>query len=96
LTSERAGFPAIEQCRVCHASSDAKIPSSRVFKVPDFVFFSHARHGAKGVKCQSCHGDVWSADVLKPAPAINMKFCVDCHKTKGATIVCTACHELSQ
>ena len=46
--------------------------------------------------CASCHGDVWAEDVVKPQLPMKMKACVDCHKTNHATVVCTACHELTQ
>ena len=30
----------------------------RVNDLPDYVYFNHAIHIAKGVGCASCHGDV--------------------------------------
>lgn len=35
-------------------------------------------------------------DTLQKTWAPSMKNCVDCHKQRAATQVCTACHELSQ
>lgn len=110
--AEKAGFPAASQCMVCHVAvkrespdvrrlatlpRDARpFPSSRVWRIPDFVFFSHARHAAAKVECASCHGPVAERDEVQADPAPSMKFCVDCHKARQATITCTACHELSQ
>ena len=108
--SERAGFPAASKCMVCHQEAakdaesiqrlaalpkDTKIaPEKPLYKLPDFVFFSHARHKAK-VSCDTCHGNVWAGDTVK-LQLSKMKACVDCHKSSRATVTCTACHELSQ
>jgi hypothetical protein len=111
-TAERAGFPEAQRCMVCHRAvktgsadvaklaampQDRKLaPETRVYRVPDFVFFSHARHGNAAAGCDTCHGAVMEKDIVEREVTLNMKFCVDCHKTKGATIVCNACHELNQ
>jgi transposase len=86
---ERAALPPVEKCQGCHKQITEFAKPVR--RVPDFVFFSHARHQQAKLECASCHGTL----VDQPAPA-KMKACVDCHKTHKATIVCTACHELSQ
>jgi hypothetical protein len=111
-SGERAGFPPASQCMVCHRAvkqdspeiralaalpKDARIaPADPVYKLPDFVFFSHARHGAAKVECQSCHGDIWQQDQIKAAVAIKMRFCVDCHRARKASVACNICHELNQ
>lgn len=92
---ERMGFPAAAKCQVCHKDWSAKIPSQRVYKVRDFVFFSHAAHKAK-VDCTECHGDVWSEPALKVFRPVTMIACVECHKERKATEACNACHELGQ
>jgi hypothetical protein len=110
--SERAGFPEARQCMVCHRAvkadaaaisrlaampQDRKLaPASRVYRMPDFVFFSHARHLKANAACTTCHGAVAEKDVVTREVTLNMKFCVDCHKEKSATIACNACHELNQ
>ena len=76
--------------------ADRTIPSRRVYEAPDFVFFSHARHAAANVDCKDCHGDVMQQEVVQAQQAVKMKWCVDCHKSKKASIVCTNCHELGQ
>jgi hypothetical protein len=112
LTGERAGFPAASKCMVCHRevakdtetvrrlthlAADALIvPEKPLYQLPDFVTFSHARHKTDRISCASCHGDVWAEDVVKAQLPMKMKACVDCHKTNHATVVCTACHELTQ
>jgi hypothetical protein len=95
--AERAGFPQAAQCAVCHTEGKrGPFPTHRVIRLPDFVFFSHAKHVAAKAECGSCHGDVWSQEALTKVWAPTMKNCVDCHKAKQATVACTACHELSQ
>jgi hypothetical protein len=107
LKSERAGFPQQEQCLVCHSrDGDGRaglpgevldnIPSQRLYKLPDFVFFSHAKHAAAKVACKSCHGDVAAQAVLEVKQPPTMKSCVDCHRTNRAAITCNTCHELGQ
>ena len=105
--AERAGFPAAEKCLVCHQrDGDGRaglagevldhIPSQQLYKLPDFVFFSHARHGTAKVECRSCHGDVAARDVLELDHPPTMKACIECHRAKKAAIGCTTCHELGQ
>jgi Class III cytochrome C family. len=108
----RAGFPAAEQCMRCHrevgkdspavrrlAALPAEtpvVPEKPLYQLPDFVIFSHARHGAGKISCDTCHGNVWAQDSLKLELNMKMKPCIDCHKKYRATVNCTACHELNQ
>lgn len=88
------------ECRACHtekAEGEAKFPTARVYRIPDFVFFDHSVHVKKGkVGCGVCHGDTGTAALIKAERTLNMKFCVDCHKAKEATTACNVCHELGQ
>ncbi len=95
---ERMGFPAAQaQCKTCHtAISERRIPSARVYKLRDFVVFSHAVHTAAKLECASCHGEVYKSEILAVFRPTTMAGCVDCHKEHQATVVCTACHELGQ
>ena len=94
VTAERATFPAWKTCRTCHTEKvEQTIPSRRVYQLPDFVFFSHARHK---MECASCHGDVKAQAKIEPHRSTKMAACVDCHREQQATVVCTACHELGQ
>ncbi|MGH9720440.1 MAG: cytochrome c3 family protein [Bryobacteraceae bacterium] len=97
-SAERAGFPAVARCVTCHRemAKSLKPFSARLYKVADFVFFSHARHHAAAIVCVACHGQVNQRDVLRRERPASMKACIDCHKEHSATIACTACHELSQ
>jgi hypothetical protein len=112
LTGERAGFPAASRCMVCHAqvAKDAEaivrlealakdapvLPEKPVYRLPDFVTFSHARHKTEAISCGTCHGNVWTSNVIVQQLPMRMKACVDCHKINHAAVTCTTCHELLQ
>ncbi len=73
-TSAFAGMPATEVCMGCHSQiwkdspllaplreshrTGKPLAWTRVYDVPDFVYFNHSIHVAKGIACQSCHGPV--------------------------------------
>jgi hypothetical protein len=83
--------------RLAALPKDAKpFPQSRIYKLPDFVVFSHARHKSAHIDCSQCHGPVEQRDILIRELPLKMKMCVDCHKSHDATVVCNACHELNQ
>ena len=108
-TGTRAGFPVAQRCMTCHAqmAKDADplkklaaltadtpvIPEKPLYKLPDYVFFSHSRHKAANVECATCHGDVWQTDVVELKLPMRMKGCVDCHRTNNAPVKCNSCHE---
>jgi len=95
-SGDLAGFPAINNCKVCHVDIARKILSQRIYEVPDFVFFSHAKHAAANVDCKSCHGDVLAKASVTAQQPVKMKWCVDCHKSSKAPVACNTCHELGQ
>ena len=72
------------------------IPWVRVYKIPDFVFFSHKEHLDSGATCTTCHGAVELRDRLKQEVPTSMEHCMDCHKSRGASLECHFCHELNQ
>lgn len=96
VEKDRAGFPASSQCQTCHKDYSGKIPSQRVYKLADFVFFSHSVHVKAKAECATCHGDVWQQATIELFRPVKMKDCVDCHQQRHATEVCTVCHELGQ
>lgn len=62
-------------------ASGKSIDWIRVYKLPDYVFFSHAQHvGAGKVECKTCHGAVDSMDLIKQVPDLSMGWCVNCHR----------------
>ena len=72
------------------------IPWVRVYKIPDFVFFSHKEHLASGAACATCHGQVELRDTLRQEVPTSMEHCMDCHESQGASLACHFCHELNQ
>jgi len=75
---------------------DEPIPWVRIYKIPDFVFFSHKEHLVPGATCATCHGAVELQDSLKQEVPTSMEHCMDCHKSQGASLDCHFCHELNQ
>ncbi len=109
-SGERAGFPSTELCMACHQQVKKESPAVRrlaeyhhkqqpvpwahIYQLPDFVFFSHARHVRSKADCKTCHGRVEARDVLWREKDISMAACVNCHRAKKAPITCNLCHEL--
>jgi hypothetical protein len=107
---DRAAFPATARCMVCHVEikkdSEAiqkladyhkkqeAIPWKRVYRVPEYVFFSHKVHVTKAkAACETCHGPVRDRDVMRKEKETSMAVCMDCHKASAASIACDYCHE---
>jgi hypothetical protein len=68
---------------------------TKLFRLPDHVYYSHRRHVGLGqVECPSCHGAI--AETLRPPGRplvrITMEVCLDCHRLKGQSLDCVACH----
>ncbi len=68
----------------------------RIYKLPGFVFFSHASHLNAKATCATCHGEVQTRDVLGKEKSISMASCIDCHRERKASTECNYCHELSR
>ena len=108
----RAGLPAASQCMLCHenlkkgspairklagyAKENKPVPWVRIYRIPDYVFFSHAKHVTAKVECADCHGPVEQREVLTKEIPTDMKTCLDCHRSRGASVQCNLCHELGQ
>lgn len=111
-TGDQASYPEASVCMTCHQEIAKEKPDIRrlaalpkteriepersVYVLADFAFFSHARHGAAKVKCQTCHGEVYTMDVVDQVLPMTMKACVNCHRTSHAPTKCNTCHELGQ
>jgi hypothetical protein len=108
---EQAGLPAVSKCMACHATiaqdraaivklrefanTQEQIPWKRVYRVPDYVVFSHRAHVETArVGCQTCHGPVQEKDALRKEKSTSMAACMDCHKTSGASVACDFCHDM--
>ena len=101
-TSPRAGIPAVSVCMNCHVQVWNKSPIlepvreayfknqpilwNRVYKLPDFVYFDHSIHVAKGVGCVECHGRVDKQPAIEKMQPMSMTFCLDCHRAPEGRI----------
>jgi len=93
--SSNAGMPPTETCMTCHSQiwthapvlapvrqsfAEAKpLRWTRVYRLPDYVFFNHSIHIAKGVGCNECHGQVEEMPLTRQATHMYMLFCLNCH-----------------
>lgn len=78
-----------------YVDRDEDIPWKRVYRVPGHTYFSHRRHVALAkLDCAVCHGDMTKVtqSVTRQAIEITMDRCIDCHREKGVTEDCLACH----
>lgn len=91
-----AGIPSTETCMTCHSQilSDAPmlqaaqesfktgepIAWNRVYDLPDFVYFNHSVHIAKGVGCTTCHGNIDEQRLTMKANTLHMSWCLACHR----------------
>ena len=60
---------------------DKSLEWSRVNAVPDFVYFNHSIHIAKGVGCTTCHGPMGDMPLTWRANSLLMGWCLDCHRS---------------
>ena len=100
--SAHAGLPPTQTCMTCHSQvwTNAKILEpvrasfaqnkpirwNRVVNLPDYVYFNHSIHIAKGVGCASCHGEVDRLPLMAKQKSFTMKFCLDCHRDPGPNL----------
>ena len=82
------------------ATNNEPIKWVPVYQVPDFVHFNHRPHIAKGVACETCHGDMSKKTVATIEETVNMGWCINCHTQKSANnpalreklLDCGTCH----
>jgi hypothetical protein len=95
-TSYSAGMPPTQTCMNCHSQiwSDSPylepvrasyrenkpIEWERVHDLPEFAYFNHSIHVAKGVGCSSCHGDVANMPAVYQENSLQMEWCLACHR----------------
>ncbi|MGI9087412.1 MAG: cytochrome c3 family protein [Chthoniobacterales bacterium] len=91
-----AGIPPTETCMTCHSQvwKDAPVLQpvrdswqtgkaikwTRVHDLPDYVYFNHSIHVAKGVGCATCHGQVNEMALTWKTKPLYMRWCLDCHR----------------
>jgi hypothetical protein len=105
-----AGLPKEQTCMGCHATvkadspaiqklaafvkSKTEVPWVRIYRVPDYVWFSHeSHHREAGIACETCHGPVAQRDVLAKEKPTSMAACMECHTAHKAPNECNFCHD---
>jgi len=94
--STSAGMPSTGICMTCHSqiwtnaamlapdrhsmADNASLRWTRVYTLPDYVFFDHSIHIAKGVGCTECHGPIGDMSLTWKARSLQMSWCLDCHR----------------
>jgi hypothetical protein len=95
-SSPFAGVPPTATCMGCHSQIWADSPMlapvresfrsgrpiqwTRVNNLPDFVYFDHSIHVAKGVGCVTCHGEVDRMPLMWQGASLLMEWCLECHR----------------
>ena len=94
--SSFAGLPPTQTCMSCHSQiwtnasmlepvrasyrDDKSLEWIRVNALPDFVYFDHSIHVAKGVGCTTCHGLIAQMPLTERAGTLYMSWCLECHR----------------
>lgn len=95
-TSASAGMPPTQTCMNCHNQIWADSPYlepvrasfrdnkpiqwERVHDLPEYVYFNHSIHVAKGVGCSTCHGNVDEMPAIRQVVTLQMEWCLTCHR----------------
>lgn len=91
-----AGIPPTETCMNCHRNiwtnadllepirssykNNVAVQWSKVHDLPDYVYFNHSVHVAKGMGCTTCHGPVGKMQLMYQDSTLLMEWCVSCHR----------------
>jgi len=94
--SKFAGIPPTHTCMTCHSQiwtnsallepvrtsfrEGKPLKWTRVHDLPDYVYFNHAVHVAKGIGCASCHGAVNQMPLMWKNATLHMQWCLECHR----------------
>jgi len=60
--------------------SNERLAWTKVYTLPDYVFFNHSIHVAKGIGCATCHGQVDQMPLMWTVVNLKMEWCLDCHR----------------
>jgi hypothetical protein len=94
--SSFAGLPATEICMTCHSEiwknspmlepvrasfrDNKPIEWTRVNMLPQYVYFDHSIHIAKGIGCTTCHGPIGTMTLTWAGGELKMSWCLNCHR----------------
>ena len=95
-TTASAGMPSTQTCMNCHSQLWADSPYlepvrasfrdnkpiewERVHDLPEFTYFNHSIHVAKGVGCSTCHGPIDNMPAVYQENTLQMEWCIACHR----------------
>lgn len=79
------GAPMLQPVRVSYATNRPLV-WDRVNDLPDFVYFNHSIHIAKGIGCNVCHGPVDRMPLMYNEASMQMEWCLDCHRSPAKYI----------
>ncbi len=101
-TSPSAGIPPTQTCMNCHNElwkdspylepvrasyrENKPIEWERVHDLPEYAYFNHSIHIAKGVGCSTCHGQIDNMPAVYQANSLQMEWCLSCHRNPEAYI----------
>jgi hypothetical protein len=71
--------PMLEPVRASYAEG-RPIAWSRVHDLPDYVYFNHSIHVAKGIGCDTCHGRIDQMKLVYQHASLQMEWCLECHR----------------
>lgn len=77
--------PLLEPIRESYATgkpiraTDGSLGWNRVNKLPEFVYFNHSIHIARGINCNICHGPVQKMQLTFKGKPFFMSWCLECH-----------------
>ena len=95
-TTASAGMPTTQTCMNCHSQIWADSPYlepvrasyrdnkpiewERVHDLPEYAYFNHSIHVAKGVGCSTCHGQIDNMPSVYQENTLQMEWCLECHR----------------
>ncbi len=95
-TTASAGMPSTQTCMNCHSQLYADQPYlepvrasyrdnkplewQRVHDLPEYTYFNHSIHVAKGVGCSTCHGAIDKMPAVYQQSSLQMEWCIACHR----------------
>lgn len=94
--SKHATVPPTETCMTCHSQIWTNSPLlepvrkswelgkplvwNKVNKLPEFVYFDHSIHIARGISCNACHGPIQNMQMTFKGHDLSMAWCLECHR----------------
>ena len=97
-----ASMPPTQTCMNCHSQlwndspylepvrasfrENKPIQWERVHDLPEFVYFNHSIHVAKGVGCATCHGRIDQMPAVYQENTLQMEWCIACHRNPAPNL----------